>query len=307
MRTNSPNLLVAFIIAACLLAQPTGSKAQTNTTGSTRLQVEATNVSENRQQDGKCYVYLKFTGNSLIGKLGILRVRALRAMDDVGTNLILPGDSESTGWGASGDSGLAPLRGWYDGRSLGVRSAGVALRNSSRSAKNIEVLEAEVELYSPTIENGGVVVLENFCARPGVACGNDTLKRFGLNLVYLTKECYETARSSSNAAPTSGRQLVGPLDRDADHLFPGILENQERTSRNYLVFKIDDPQRRITGFAFREPGGRLLPVRQRRAVNDMHGFYFDAPVSERLALLVYLDVPDAVEKVPFRIGRIPLP
>lgn len=294
-------------MAACALIHPTLAAAPGNGNGAIEIQAEVTNVSEHRQPGGKCYVSLKFTGNSLTNIQGILKVRATRAVDEVGTNLLPTDEVENVGRGISGGLGRAALRGWYDERPLNSWRATVALRNASRSAKTIKELAGEVHLYSPTIQNGGAAVIEDIRAQPGAILQDSALEKLDIRLTYVTKEAYESSSVLSKSASALGRKLILPEDQAADALFPGILGDPKGTPGNYVVLRLDDPQQAVTGFAFREPGGRLLPVRQQRSAKGMRAFYFDTLIPEKLALVVYLEVPESVKRVPFKLENIALP
>lgn len=301
------NLLRAAALAGYVLGQTALCAENDAPTSPEGMRTEVFNISENRQSGGKCYVHLKFTGSVLTNFIGISRVRILRAVDDVGTDLIATVGADQVGWGNGGGASRAGVRGWYDEHSLKARYAGVVLGLPSRSARSIQELAGEVELYSPTLQNGGVVVVEDFRAQPGVLLQNPALQKLEVGLAYLTKEAYESSRASVAPASTRSRPLILPEDQAADGLFPGILGYPNSTPRNYVVLRIDDPQQRVTSFAFRGPDGRLLPVKQQKSAQGMRGFYFDAQVPERVALYVYLDVPEAVEKSPFKVEDIPLP
>jgi UDP:flavonoid glycosyltransferase YjiC (YdhE family) len=94
-----------------------------------------------------------------------------------------------------------------------------------------------------------------------------------------------------------------------------LLEGQHSPLRTLALFSrvLADPQpdwpasARVTGFAFREPSGRLLPVNQRKSVNALCGFYLDTYLPANAALMVYLESPGAVQRVPFKVENIPLP
>lgn len=301
------NLLCAVALAGYVFGQPVLCAEHDAPTSPEGMRSEVFTISENRQPGGRCYVHLKFTGNMLTNFIGISRVRILRAVDDVGTDLLANLGADQVGWGNGGGFSRAGVRGWYDERSLQARYAGVVLGLTSRSARSIQELAGEVELYSPTLQNGGVVVVEDFRAQPGVLFQNPALQKLEVGLAYLTKEAYESSRAPVAPASTQGRPLITPQDLAADGLFPGILGHPNSTPRNYVVLRIDDPQQRVTSFAFRGPDGRLLPIKQQKSAQGMRGFYFDAQVPERVALYVYLDVPEAIEKSPFKVEDIPLP
>ena len=128
-----------------------------------------------------------------------------------------------------------------------------------------------------------------------------------MTLTCLTKETYEAAKIADRAGTAASRRIGLPSEDQADSLFPGILGEPNAHARNYVVLKLNDPERLVTSFAFVEQGKQVLPVTQKRSGKDLIGFYFGAPAPEKLALFVYVAVPEALETAPFRVRNIPLP
>lgn len=300
-------LLCTAALTGLVSGQPTLRASTNDQAVGGKIRTEVFTISENRLPGGRCHVHLKFTGSILTNFIGISRVRVLRAVDDAGTDLVGTERSDHVGWGNGVGFNRAGVRGWYDEPSLMARYAGVVLGLPSRSARFIQELTGEVELYSPTLQNGGVVVVENVRAQPGIPIKNLALQKSEVGLTYLTKEAYEASKTLTPPASTRGRPLILPEDQAAESLFPGILGHPNSTPRNYVVLRIDDPLHRLTSFAFRGSDGRLLPVIEQRSAKGMRGFYFDTVVPEQVALYVYLAVPQAVEMVRFTVENIPLP
>lgn len=268
---------------------------------------EATNRTDFHVQCGRiypqrgtsnCVVELLFTGDALVGKMGNLGVTVTRAIDEAGRDLRLPGEPPFQGSGTAGDRSLAPLRGWfnYNEQQQRRRHAGVTLRPIPPTTKQIKELAGELELYSPTFTNGGVVVCEDFYRTPGTAFPQPALEKWQVRLTWHTKETFQAAQQSAPASPRSGP--------DPARLFsswPGDA------ARNYLVIHAADPEKRIVGFALRGPDGKFLPISNRNSAGNYHGLSFDTLLPEKADLFVYLAVPAAIEKIPFQLENLPLP
>jgi hypothetical protein len=298
--------LIQFFCAGALVGVVTGQPMYSPNRPPpvvTRISAEVTGISEMRQPEGKCTVHLKFSDDSLTNKMGILRVRVTRALDESGTNLV-PDESEPRGWSASGGFSLAPLRGWHDERPTSTRRATVTLRQSARGAASIKTLSGELDLYAPAFANGGIAKIENFRAHVGKPIQHPALEKLGVRLTYHTKESFE---SDVGRRPLAAARQQSMPDPPEQNLFPGILGHLEGGHRSYVVLQVDDPQNRIVSFAFRESSGRFLPVTERRSAGTFHGFYFSSMVTGALDLFVYLDTPEAVEKALFALDNIPLP
>jgi hypothetical protein len=307
MKKRNLNLLCAAALAGSGFGLPILCAGADAPPGLDEIRTEVFTINEHRTKGGRCHVHLKFTGSQLANFIGISRVRVLRAVDDTGASLVAREGSDHVGWGNGGGFSRAGVRGWYDDQALKARYAGVVIDLPSRSAKFIKELAGEVELYSPTFQNGGVVVVENVCGQPGMPLQIPALEKLDVKLTCQTKETYEASKATVKVAAGPGRPLILPQDQAADGLFPGMLGEPSSTLRNYVVLQIEDPHQRVTSFAFRGPDGRLLPVKQQRSVNALRGFYFDTFVPQPVALYVYLDVREAVEQVPFKVENIPLP
>lgn len=283
---------------------PAPARAATN---SNALEAKVVDVHETRGSQSRCSVMLSFTGDMLADKMAVLKARATKAVDDTGRNLVLPGDGDVGGAGTSGGFSLAAVRGWHELRPTKTRWVGVQLAGTARGAKTIAELSGELELFAPTFENGGVVVVEGFLQQPGQALQHPELEELGVTLTYLTRETYDAAKKTAAVRSAPGRPSANPQDSQEESLFPGILVEPFRGPGYYLVLRVVDPGRKVTSFAFREPGGRLLPVGNGRSVNDLRGFYFHTAIPKDLALVVYLAVPKALETVPFEVRNITLP
>lgn len=253
------------------------------------VSVRSVSISENRGALSNCVVQLAFSGDALNPYMGILGTRVTRAVDDLGTDLRLD-SPRPAGWGVGGDASLSPLRGWFDSNARRQRHSAVTLRAAPRTARTIKVLEGALDLYSPTLANGGVVICTNFCATPGILFSNAALAKLQIRLTCHTKASFAAAQ------PTRHNQL-----------FPDLPGEPPDVPRNYLVFEVVDPDQLIVAFAFHEPGGKFLPAASRRADHGLHGFYFGTILPEPLNLYVYLGVPTAIDALPFQLENLPLP
>lgn len=262
------------------------------------VRVRCTRLTEQRGSSN-CVVELEFTGDALIGKMGNFGAKVFRATDEAGNDLRLPGEPPFQGSGVAGDRSLSPLRGWFDfnGQQQRWRYAGVTLRPIPRTTKQLKELAGELELYSPTFTNGGVVVCEDFGRTPGTVFKNPALEKWQVHLTLHTKEtCQAAQRTASPGAA---------FRPDAGRLFPSWPGTE--TIQNYLVFQATDPEKRIVGFALRGPDGKFLPIAYRNNVGDFYGLYFDSSLPQKSDLFVYLATPAAVEKFPFKLENLSLP
>ena len=57
-------------------------------TNRAELQVEVAGISEHRGSESRCNLMLKFTGDMLASKQSVFKVRAIKAIDDTGSDLV---------------------------------------------------------------------------------------------------------------------------------------------------------------------------------------------------------------------------
>lgn len=299
------SLLVSALCASILLGQTSTTKAAgIPAVVTTRV----SGISQTAGAQGRCRIWIDFTGEALVTKVAIFKVKVLRAVDNMGTDLTLPeGENPSAGWSSTGDWSISAVRGWWDPRPLRTRCASLQLSAASPGAKRIADLEGELELLSPTFENGGAVCIENFRLHPGKPLDETRLKQYGVTLTCLNKETYEAMETASRNAPGQSRQEPPASQHSPHQLFPEIPGDPNGLACKYVVLMLNDPQQMVAGFAFRDSDGRLLPMRNAYSVGRITRFNSNTLLPEKLSLLVYLADPKAVEKVPFSIKNIPLP
>jgi hypothetical protein len=296
-------MIGVWVLAGWLSTAFAAETAPGNPASAPVWQGKVASITEHRGSPGRCNLLLEFADDRLANRLSIFRAHVTRAVDDTGADLRLPEAPGFLGAG-SGSQTLAAVQGWQELQSGKKRYVSLQLTNAVRRATAIAEISGELELFAPTLQNGGVLTIEGFRREPGHPLKHPRLERMGVTLTCFTKETYESAKAAGRARSKSG--FVDPAEQQIDGLFPGILGDAS-AGRNYVVLKVDDPQRRITSFAFGEPGGRLFPVVHRRSSNSMFGFYFPTAVPEDLVLYVYVAVPEALETVPFQVRSVPLP
>ncbi len=114
-------------------------------------------VSDNRTTSrisSRCTIELKFLGDATTDAMDVVRVRVIRAEDDLKRDLVW---TETENPRAHLDSDFK--------RDLGPLRAHVTLRSPSRSASSIKVLEGEAEIFAPTLANGGLIILKDTTVR----------------------------------------------------------------------------------------------------------------------------------------------
>jgi hypothetical protein len=133
-------------------------------------------------------VELKFTGDAAADAGTVRQVRVTEALDELGRDLKLSTDDDNS------------PRSMSSSRSSGALKTEVKLKNPSRNATVIKSLKGEVELFNPTESNGAILRLKDVLKHPAEPIQNPALARYGIQLVYLTKESYEAKKKGNGNA-----------------------------------------------------------------------------------------------------------
>jgi hypothetical protein len=189
----------------------------------------------------------------------------------------------------------------------GVLATHVQLRNPSRSASVIKVLEGEIDLFHPTTENGGKILLKNFQAHPGEIIDSPDLKQAGIQLIFVTRETEETAQK--RLQEDLSKDNAAPKPNDVSDMQRLLLRRSMEPAgmKNPVRFIFNDPEGKLVGIDFLDGSG--IPIMQRGSSRGS-GFLtkgFDKELPANALAIVYLATPGAVTTVPFELENIPLP
>lgn len=242
--------------------------------------------------NSRCTLALTFTGDAVADASRVLRVRVTKAEDDLGRDLVSKQD-DSFEYASSG-------------RWSSTLKAQLQLRNPSRNATVIKLVEGQVELFDPTPTNGGILVIKDILKHPADPVQNPTLKKYGIQLMYLTKESYEAKKKQIEEQQANGSS--GALGEAFTSMFNGMFSGMMSSdSKNKVTLYIKDPEKRVVKVEFRNAGGKPLHRRAAWTGNEMHTMEFAAPPPPDAQLAVYLATPEATRAFPFKIENIPLP
>jgi hypothetical protein len=253
-------------------------------------------VTDNRSTGSffsECKVELKFTGDAAADAGTVRQVRVLIATDELGRDLKPDKDD---GMSASSFS---------SSRSSGALKTEVKLKNPSRNATVIKTLQGEVELFSPTEANGAILHVKDVLKHPAEPIQNPALAKYGIQLMYLTKETYEAKKKEleaqqSNAAGQKLGEAVGEM-------FKGMFGNMMSDSKESIALYVKDPDKRIVGLEFQDATGKPLKSQGSWSSSDFKQTQLAGPPAADTQLVIQLAVPEAVKTFPFEIHDIALP
>ncbi len=287
------------ICLGIFLALPMGVAAESGDKPPTPMQVGVGEVTDHRTTgtfNSECKVELLLTGDAAADADSVRQVRLSEATDEVGRNLILKEEN--------GSSALP----FNSGRSSGSLKAEVKLRNPSRNATTIKILKGEIELFSPTEANGGLLTLKEVLQHPAEPIQNPALAKYGIQLMYLTKESYEAKKKEIEARQTAVSGPAGQkLGEAFGELFKGMFGGMMSNSKNSIQIYVKDPEKRVVGLKFLDGQGKPLKTRESWSSADFRSTGLDAPPPANTQLIVQLATPESVKSSPFKVENIPLP
>ena len=295
MKIHFPFIRTGF---ALLLALPLAGLAQTTPKAPTAIQVSVGDVTDNRTTsafNSECKVELRFTGDAAADAGTVRQVRLTDATDEVGRDLIPKEDDNNS------------MGGFDNSHSSGALKTEVKLRNPSRNATTIKVIKGEVELFSPTEANGGVLTITNILAHPAEPVQNPALTKYGIQVMYLTKESYEAKKKEVAAQQSAGDAAGQKLGEAFGSLFSGMFGGMMSNAKDSITLYVKDPDKRVISLKFTDAQGKALKTSQSWSSNEFRNTGLDAVPPADTRLVIQLATPESLKTCPFQVENIPLP
>ncbi len=339
----SPLPLSRVAIAAVALAQcPRGLRAAETTPQPSELRANVISIEDNRASGGRgssCRVMVNFVGDEVADADGVLSGRVTKALDDLDRDLVVP---EAVQPERGVRQSLSITERWMTGRPQPI--ATLALRNPSRRAATIKVIEGVADLFRPTEANEGLVIVPEPLAHRGVAIKNATLEKYGIELTCLTDEKAAELRRVSGvvANPTrederrrleavaaevarrralreqglaaTGMQMV-PAPATLPPSEAKVTTTEDPAARAHqrvaptvsFSFQIKDPQHKLVDFRCCDADGNTLGSPRYGLWNGWTTLVFAKAPPADAHLVVYVAAPGAIETHRFKVENIALP
>lgn len=287
---NRSSLYIWTVLAsaACATLNASGGTAQT-------INVSVGDVSDNRSTGSsfsECKLELKFTGDAATDAATVRQVHVKKAVDELGRDLTRSDDRES-------------FHSFNSGQRAGVLKTDLRLRNPSRNSSTIKLVDGEVELFSPTVANGGVLTIKDILKHPAEPVQNEALKKYGVEVVYLTKESYEAKKKQLQEQQKSEADAkLGDVFGD---MFKGMLGGMTADSKNSVKLYVKDPQKRVIDVEFQDAGGNALKTGSTWWMGELRQTEFKSAPPPDTQLLIHLATPEALRTFAFKVENVPLP
>jgi hypothetical protein len=243
--------------------------------------------------NSECKLELKFLGDAASDATTVRQVRVIKAIDELGRDLTRADSSDSFGSSSSGQRN-------------GALKSEIRLRNPSRNATVIKLVEGEVEFFNPSKSNGGILTAPDILKHPAEPVQNATLKKYGIEVMYLTKESYEAKKKEIEAKQKN--EAGAKLGEAFGDLFKGMFGSMMTSEgKNAVKLYVKDPEKRVIELEFQDAAGKPLKRGSSWSSGEMRQFEFNAPPPADAQLVVHLATPESLQIFPFKVENIPLP
>jgi hypothetical protein len=271
-------LLRQFITATAALGLALSTQSQSPIKQPVALRTVVGDVSDYRttaEFNSQCTVELKFIGDATAEATDVLRVQVKKAEDNLNRNLILEKNVNHFAIGGT-EPKKGPLR------------QNVYLRNPSRNATSIKVLEGEVELFVPTLTNGGLVVINDLATKPPAPIQNPILKKHGIDVMFLTKDTFQSKKSE--------------LSR-----YTSIVGSGWPYSKTVARVYVRDPNHLVKTMDVQYPDGTSLATQTPSYVGETRVIDLSALPASEIRLVITAIPSEAKRTFSFKLENIPLP
>ncbi len=256
----------------------------------------AGDITDNRSSgtfSGDCTVEIKFTGDTAATASSVREVRITKAIDETGRDLKSDEKKHFSGFADNNRSGQTVLK------------KEVTLKNPSRNAHVIKLIEGEASFFSPTESNGGKTIIKDALAHPGEPFDNPTPKQLKIQITYHTKESVEAAKQKKKASATAGDKIGEGLADAFGSMFSSFGNSSRE--KGSVDLQINDPDKRFVKVEFLDTNGKPLESQGQMSYGDFHHYGLKTAPPTGLQMVLYLATSDASVNVPFKLENIPIP
>jgi hypothetical protein len=242
----------------------------------------------------ECKLELKFTGDAANDAATVRQVRVTKAVDDQGRDLTKKDDDRQS------------FSSFSSGRRQGVLKTDLRLRNPSRNASAIKLVDGEVEFFSPTPANGGVLTIKDILKHPAEPVQNEALKKYGIEIMYLTKEAYDAKKKQFEEQQKS--EAGGKVGEAFGELFKGMFSGMMSSEgKNSVKLYVKDPDKRVVNVEFEDAAGQPLKSGSSWSMGEMRQVEFKSAPPADTQLRIHLATPAALQTFAFKVENIALP
>lgn len=290
------------------------------------LRVAVTQVSESRNNNtsgrgggggggGSTSLTLAITGEGLPPTATVRQVIVTKAEDNRGRSLLAGAGGPGGGGGggvmpasvalsrmqstlSSGRGGMGPLQGT------------ATLATAERAAASITFVEGMIEIFLPSTANGSMLLIPNILSHAG-RLEEPVLTKHGIEItLFIDQESSDEVTAMVAATTGGGRGGGGVGGVSSVATFSGTAPTT--TVIPPFGFYMKDPSGMFAAWRLQDSSGNVIPTGGWSRSGGSPGnsttqIRLNNPLPKDAQLLFYLNVPEAVRAVPFRLEDIQLP
>jgi hypothetical protein len=308
-------LLAAFLVTAlggCKLPyqilsklvkpKPTPTATPLPALPAKEIQAEFNQINDERVQgegntaSASIYVDLPGTKRS---EVAATRVVTKKVVDDLGTDLV---PEKAT------DAGFEPVnvnRGY--GQEDGAVTVTVPMKTTSRKAKMLKEVTADVELYTPALDPAALVTIPKYLGEAGKPIVSQVLKDAGVDIAILSPAQIEAERKALGEKKRAEVKGTGVTADIVEMHVKWAVESFLNLSEGDVVLKLTDPGSRIQGLVFLDSEGEAKqPSRNSRDGFEVLSYGSDS-ANPDWGLQIHLKTPKSFQRYTFTLKDIALP
>lgn len=179
-------------------------------------------------------------------------------------------------------------------------------RKPSRKAEVIKELSGELILFNPTTANGAVIKIANYQKKTNINLLPPTSP---VQLMYLTKESVDKYQKEQRAKK---EEELKKMPEAARKMAEGLLEIFESFSNygddpNQVMFFISGDDSKLVDVYFEDPAGKRISWVGRSQSTGMLAYSFEEKPDPAFTMVINIETPSSIKKLPFKLTEIDLP
>lgn len=183
----------------------------------------------------------------------------------------------------------------------------IQLLKASRSASTVNV-DGSLSFFKPTEENGGIVKISGFKTKPEV---NLAPKNTAYTVHYYDKATLQKMGKSDINLRYEEIEKLPEKDRnfasEVNSLVNSLSYYTEEELENIVFFAIGGDNAQIMGLEFEDEKGKKISPISSSYTNVVYTYYFESKPDPKMKLILNVESPKAVKKVPFSLLGVDLP
>ncbi len=176
----------------------------------------------------------------------------------------------------------------------------------ARKASVLREISGELILFNPTTANGSIIKIANYQSKTNV---NLLPASSDLQLVYLTKESMEKLSAEQNAKKEEELKKLPEATRKLAEGLISIFDSFSfmGNSPNEVSFYVSGDQSKLADLYFEDAKGKQIERNGRSRMNNLISYSFEEKPKPDWKLVLVVETPKSVKKLPFKLENIDLP